>query len=141
VRVSPSGNLIVETLSLGVRVIRFARPDMRQSLDDNRDAESSPLFREVRDAVISDLPKGWTLIMNLSVIGPINAAFFRVLLHIRTCVQARRGRLVLCGLNAWHREIFSLFRGPDLFTIVDSEAEATREVRGSLCQGFRLLSA
>jgi dienelactone hydrolase len=127
-RVSTSANLIAETVTVGVRVMRFARPDLRQYLDDDADSATSPLFREVHDTVLSRLPNGWTLIVNLGLIESINAAFYRCLLHIRKCVQARRGRLVLCGLTTWHNEVFDLFRGPDLFTIVSTEAEARRDV-------------
>jgi hypothetical protein len=127
-RVSTSGNLIVETVTLGVRVMRFARPDLLRYLYDDADSEISPLFCEVHDTVLSHLPKGWTLVINLGLIDSINAAFYRCLLHIRKCVQARRGRLVLCGLTPWHQEVFDLFRGPELFTIVSTEAEARRDV-------------
>jgi hypothetical protein len=128
-RVSAGGNLIVETVTLGVRVMRFARPDLRQYLYDAADAATSPLFREIHGAVLSDLPRGWTLVVNLGVIEPINAAFYRCLLHLRKCVQARQGKLVLCGLGPLHQEVFDLFRGPDLFTIVRTEAEGRRVVR------------
>ncbi len=127
-RVSAGGNLIVEIAMRGVRVMRFARPDLRQYLDDAADSATSPLFREIQDAVLSDLPKGWTLVVNLGLLDPINAAFYRCLLHIRKCVQARHGRLVLCGLTPWHQEVFELFRGPALFTNVGTEAEACRAV-------------
>jgi hypothetical protein len=125
-RVSATGNLIVETAKHGIRVIRFVRPDLRQYLDDTADSATSPLFHEIQDAVLSDLPRDWTLVVNLGLVDPINAAFYRCLLHIRKCLQVRHGRLVLCGLTPWHQEIFELFRGPELFTIVCSEAEACR---------------
>jgi anti-anti-sigma regulatory factor len=139
-RVSAYRNLNVETAMRGVRVMRFARPDLRQYVDDDDDSATSPLFREIREAVLSDLPEGWTLVVNLGLIDPINAAFYRCLLHIRKCVQARRGRLVLCSLSPWHQEIFELFRGPELFTIVRSEAEARRDVRGKLSEPKTLRS-
>ena len=37
--------------------------------------------------------------------------------------RARDGHLVLCGSTPWHQEIFELFRGPELFTIVAAEAD------------------
>jgi anti-anti-sigma regulatory factor len=128
-RISARGNLIVETAIRGVRVMRFARPDLRAYLNDAGDAATSPLFQEIQNAVLSDLPKGWTLVVNLGLIDTISAAFYRCLLDMRKCVQARHGRLVLCGLTPWHQEIFELFRGPELFTIVCTEAEARRAVR------------
>jgi anti-anti-sigma regulatory factor len=129
-RVSAGGNLIVETARLGVRVMRFARPDLRQHLDDSRDSAASRLFQEIQYGVLSDLPKGWTLVINLGLLDPINAAFYRCFLDIRARVQQNHGRLVLCGLSPWHQEVFDLFRGPLLFTIVRTEAEACRIVRG-----------
>jgi len=131
-RVSTGGNLFVETVTLGVRVMRFARPDLRRSLDDIADSATSLLFREIQGAVLSDLPKGWTLVVNLGLVDAISAAFYRCLLYIRKCVQARQGRLVLCGLTPLHQEIFDLFRGPEVFTIVGTEAEARRVVREGL---------
>jgi hypothetical protein len=125
-RISARGNLIVETAMLGVRVMRFARPDVRQYLYDDGEAATSPLFQEIENAVLSDLPEGWTLVVNMGLIDPINAAFYRCLLGIREQVHARHGRLVICGLNAQHQEIFDLFRGPWVFTIVGTEAEACR---------------
>lgn len=89
-RVSTGGNLIVETITLGVRVLRFARPDMRRYLDDAADTATSPLFREIQDAVLSDMPEGWTLVVNLGLVDTINAAFYRCLLYVRKWVQAHR---------------------------------------------------
>jgi anti-anti-sigma regulatory factor len=127
-----SDNLIVETGTPGVRVMRFVRPDLRRHLDSAADTARSPLFREIHDAVLSDLPKGWTLVVNLGLIECINAAFYRCLLDIRKCVRAHQGRLVLCGLTPWQQEVFDLFRGPELFTIVSTEAEARRDVCAGL---------
>jgi anti-anti-sigma regulatory factor len=131
-RLSARGNLIVETAKRGLQVMRFARPDLRQYLDDAADTATSPLFQEIQNAVLSDLPKGCTLVVNLGLIDTISAAFYRCLLHMRKCVQARHGRLVLCGFTPWHQEIFELFRGPELFSIVGTEAEARRAVRRGL---------
>jgi anti-anti-sigma regulatory factor len=125
-RISARGNLIVETPVLGVRVMRFTRPDVRRYLDDAGDAATSLLYREIHGSVLSDLPEGSTLVVNLGLVDLINAAFYRCLLGIRERVQARRGRLVLCGLTPLHQEIFDLFRGPWVFTIVNTEAEACR---------------
>jgi anti-anti-sigma regulatory factor len=131
-RVSEGGNLIVETGMRGVRVMRFTRPDLRKYLDDIADSATTPLFQEIHDTALCDLPRGWTLVVNLGLIDTIDAAFYRCLLYLRKRVQERQARLVLCGLTAWHQEIFELFRGPELFTIVATEAEAHREVRRRL---------
>jgi anti-anti-sigma regulatory factor len=112
--------------------MRFARPDLRQHLDEAAESATSPLFREIHAAVLSDLPSGGTLVVNLGLVGPINAAFYRCLLQMRKCVQARHGRLLLCGLSSWHQEIFNLFRGPEVFTIVATEAEARRAIQAGM---------
>jgi anti-anti-sigma regulatory factor len=130
-RVSTGGNLIIETAATGVKVMRFARPDLRQYLDDSADSTTSPLFREIQGAVLSNLPSGWALIINLGLVDTINSAFYRCLLDIRKYLQTRQSQLVLCNLTQRHREVFKLFRGPELFTIVSTEAEAEREaIRG-----------
>jgi hypothetical protein len=125
-RISARGNVIVETVALGVRVMRFARPDVRPYLDSDADTVTSPLFEEIEDAVLSDLAVGSTLIVNIGLIDLINAAFYRCLLHIRERVRDCHGRLVLCGLSPLHQEVFELFRGPWVFSIVRSEAQARR---------------
>ncbi len=127
-RISARGNVIVETVAPGVRVMRFARPDVRQYLDDRAAAAASLLFQEVRGTALADLAEGWTLVVNLGLIDAITAAFYRCLLGIRESVEARGARLVLCGLNPHHQEIFELFQGPRVFTIVRGEAEACRAV-------------
>jgi anti-anti-sigma regulatory factor len=132
-RISSGGNLIVETVAPGVRVMRFARPDVRQYLDDAADAPTSPLFREVEETALADLADGAALVVNLGLVEPINAAFYRCLLCLRQRVRARHGRLVLCGLSPRHLEIFELFRGPQLFAIARTEAEAVRVARAWLC--------
>jgi anti-anti-sigma regulatory factor len=131
-RIGAGGNLLVEAAAYGVRVMRFARPDLRKYLDDDADAATSALFREIQDTALSNLAEGSTLVVNMGLIDPINAAFYRCLLLIRERVQARHGRMVLCGLSAQHREIFDLFRGPLLFTIVRTEVEAHRVARSWL---------
>ncbi len=125
-RFSVSGNLMIETAAPGVRVLRFERPDVRDCLYDDADIAECPLFREIKDIALTDLPRGWTLVLNMSLIKPINAAFYRCLLLTRQVVRARQARLVLCGLSREHREVFELFQAFRLFTIVRTEIDAVR---------------
>lgn len=126
-RVSATGNLLVETVAPRIRVMRFERPDVRAFLDDAADdISTSPLFQEIHDVGLSDLPMGWTLILNLKHIKPINTAFYRCLLRIREFVRAYHARLVLCELSPEHREVFELFQAFRLFTVVRTEADAVR---------------
>jgi anti-anti-sigma regulatory factor len=128
-RISARGNVIVESVSPGVQVMRFARPDVRKYLWDDADAPTSPLFREIQDTALSNLADGSALIVNMGLIDPINAAFYRCLLCIRKSLQASHGQLVLCGLSPEHQEVFDLLRGPQIFTIARTEAEALRVAR------------
>jgi anti-anti-sigma regulatory factor len=128
-RVSTGGNLIVERLTRGVRVMRFVRPDLREHLDEATDTETSELFREIREVALADLPRGWTLVINLGLVDSIGAAFYRCLLDVRKVVQARRAQLMLCCLTPKHQEVFDLFRGPEVFTIVSTEAQASRDAQ------------
>jgi anti-anti-sigma regulatory factor len=128
-RFSIGGNLIIETAALGIRVVRFARPDLRKYLYDDADIGKCPLFREVRHSALSDLARGWALLVNLRLVEPFTAALYRCLLLIRQEVLARQSHLVLCGLSPEHEEIFQLFQAHRLFTIVRTEAEAIREAQ------------
>src|SRR5262249_52698121 len=126
VRISATGNLMVETLPPGVRILRFERPDVRKYLDDEADIADTPLFREIEAVALTDLPAGWALVLNLNPLRPINTAFYRCLLQVRQLVHARPARLVLCGLTREHRDVFELFQAYRLFTVVRTEAEALR---------------
>jgi anti-anti-sigma regulatory factor len=134
VRISATGNLMIETLAPGVRVLRFERPDVRKYLDDEANTADTPLFREIEDVALTDLPARWTLVLNLSSLPPFGSAFYRCLLQVRQVVQARPAHLILCGPNREHREVFELFQAYRLFTVVRNEAEAlwaaARELAG-----------
>jgi anti-anti-sigma regulatory factor len=127
VRVSEGGNLIVETVARGVRVVRFARPDLWEYLYDDADIADCPLFGEFRDAALSDLGEGQTLVLNLGLVEPFPTALYRLLLVARQLVLARKARLVLCRASPEHQELFQLFQAYRLFSVVRTEAEARRE--------------
>jgi anti-anti-sigma regulatory factor len=117
---------MAETLVPGVRVLRFERPDMRDYLYDDAEIAHSALYREILDVVLCDLPSGWTLIVDLNQIKPINTTFYRCLLQIRRFVRDRGSRLVLCNLSREHREVFELFQAFRSFTVVRTESDAVR---------------
>jgi anti-anti-sigma regulatory factor len=125
-RLSVEGNLIIETVARGVRVLRFARPDLRASLDEEADIGHSPLSREFQDTVLPLLAEGHMLVVNLSLAERFPTALYRWLLFVRQAVLAHRGRLVLCRVNPEHQEIFQLFQAHRVFTILPTEAEAVR---------------
>jgi anti-anti-sigma regulatory factor len=128
-RVSNNGNLVVENVKVGVRVMRFVRPDSRKFIDDQGDAVTSPLFQEILQTAIAGLEPGWTLIANLGLVEPLNTAFYRSLLAVRDCLTAQHCQLVLCGLTPRHQELFELFQGSRVFTIAFTEADAGRKAR------------
>jgi hypothetical protein len=123
-RLSATGNLMVETLGQGIRVMRFERPDLRDQLYDDAQTVDSPLYCEILDVVLSDLPACWTLIVNLNQITPINTAFYRCLLQIRRFLYDQGSRLILCNLSRQHLEVFELFQAFRIFTVVRNETDA-----------------
>ncbi len=125
-RIHMSENLIMERAGYGVRVVRFTRPDSRKFLYEEAEVEDSPLFREIREVAMDDLPKGWTLVINLGLVEWFPAALYRCLLQCRQLLLARAARLVLCGLNDEHMELFRILQGQRVFTIASTEAEAIR---------------
>jgi anti-anti-sigma regulatory factor len=121
--------VIVETAALGVRVMRFVRPNLGKYLYEDADITLSPLFREIRHAALADLAKGWTLVVNLSLVEFFPTALYRCLLSIRQCVLARQCRLLLCGVNPEHEEILSLFQASRLFSFVPAETDAVHRAK------------
>ena len=128
-RIHVSENLNVERAAYGVCVVRFTRPDLRRFLYEEADIEHSPLFQEIREAVLDDLPRGWTLVVNQGLVERFPVALYRCLLQCRAIVLGRSARLVLCGLRDEHMELFRLFHGPKVFTIATTEAEAINRGR------------
>jgi anti-anti-sigma regulatory factor len=125
-RICASENLVVERAGYGVRVLRFTRPDLRKFLYEEAEIEDSPLFRELREMAIDDLPRGWTLVINLGLVEWFPAALYRCLLQCRQLLLARPAQLVLCGLNDEHLELFRILQGHRVFTIAATEAAAFR---------------
>jgi len=107
-------------------MMRFERPDLREHLYDDADIADSPLYREILDVVLSNLPTDWTLIVSLKQVQPIGTSFYRCLLQVRRFVRSRRARLVLCNLSREHREVFELFQAYRIFTVVRTESDAVR---------------
>src|SRR5262245_14117363 len=125
-RIHASENLVVERAGYGVRVLRFTRPDLRKFLYEEAQIEDSPLFRELCEMAIDDLPKGWTLVINLGLVEWFPAALYRCLLQCRQLLLARSAQLVLCGLNDEHLELFRILQGHRIFAIAGTEAESLR---------------
>jgi anti-anti-sigma regulatory factor len=128
-RLSNNGNLVVENVKHGVRVMRFVRPDLRRFIDDQGDAVTSPLFQEMLETAIVGLEPGWTLVAQLGLVEPLNTAFYRSMLAVRDCLIAQQCQLVVCGLTPRHQELFDLFQASRVFAIAMTESDACRKAR------------
>jgi hypothetical protein len=114
------------SVSRGVKVVRFARPDLRGQLDG--DVEDSVLFRQLQDAVLAGLETGDVLVLNFGLVELFPTAFYSCLLLVRREVLAARARLVLCRLSDEHREAFRLFQAERLFDIQGTELQALHNI-------------
>jgi anti-anti-sigma regulatory factor len=117
-------HLIHFSVTKGVRIVRFIRPDLREHLDE--DVPTSLLYRQLHE-VVTGLAEGQTLVINLAVIERFTTTFYRCLLKIREDVLARAAKLILCRVSPEHQEIFTLFRAERLFRIVATEEQALRQ--------------
>jgi anti-anti-sigma regulatory factor len=117
-------NVVCDTLSPGVRVVRFVRPDLRPQLYDQEAIAECSLYRELDAAALADLPEGEAVVINFGLIDWFPTAFYRLLLKVREAVQARNARLLLCCLTPNVRECFDLMGGGRLFEIRATEANA-----------------
>jgi anti-anti-sigma regulatory factor len=125
--VSTNSNLMKETVSRGVDVVRFLRPDLRVQLDE--DGNDCALFRELHAEILKVLKEGETLVLNLGLVEPFPTSFYSCLLRVRAAVLARRARLMLCRLSSEHRELFQLFNAHRLFHVTGTEAQAVANAR------------
>jgi anti-anti-sigma regulatory factor len=121
-----SENLAAERAGNGVQVVRFTRPDLWKVIYEDADVEVMPLFNEIREAALHDLPNGGTLVINMGLVECFPAALYRCLLECRQILLAKRAKLVLCGLNDRNTELFRLLRGDRVFAVANSESEAIR---------------
>ena len=140
-RMSAIGNVIVETATPTVRVMRFERSDVSPYLYDDAEIVYSPLYREIFGVALRDLPKESTLIVNLKQLKPFGAAFYRCLLQIRHFLRSRNSRLVLCNLSPEHRELFELFAAFRIFTVVRTELDAIRNAVEAEEESYSLVSS
>ena len=117
-------NVVCDTPSPSVRVVRFVRPDMRAHLQDQEAITDCSLYREVDAAALADLAAGNSVVINFGLIDWFPTAFYRLLLKVRETVQARDARLLLCCFTPNVRECFDLMGGGKLFEIRATEAKA-----------------
>jgi anti-sigma B factor antagonist len=120
----PERNVVCDTPSPGVRVVRFVRPDQRPYLYDQEAIAECSLYREVEAAALADLKAGEAVVINFGLIDWFPTQFYRLLLKVREAVQARNARLYLCCFTPNVRECFDLMGGGKLFEIRATEANA-----------------
>jgi len=117
-------NISCETLGPNIRVVRFARPDLRAEMD-QEPIEDCPLYRELDTFALAYLASGKSLIINLGLIERYNTAFHRLLLTVRKAVLAREARLFLCCLTQpIVKEGFNLMGGDQKFEVTATEEAA-----------------
>jgi anti-anti-sigma regulatory factor len=117
-------NVVCDTPSPGVRVVRFARPDLRPQLYDQEAIADCSLYRELDAAALANLAAGEAAVINFGLIDWFPTAFYRLLLKVREAVQARNAQLLLCCFTPNVRECFDLMGGGKLFEIRATEANA-----------------
>jgi hypothetical protein len=90
------GNLIVGAWPPGVRIVRFARPNLDEWLTHAPDVENCALFQEMREIALDGLGEGQTLVLNVGLVEFVSIEFVKLLLLVRRVVGAYQCRLILC---------------------------------------------
>jgi anti-anti-sigma regulatory factor len=121
-------NIVCDTPSPGIRVVRFVRPDLRTQLDDQEEITDCTLYQELDAAVLANLAAGEVLVLNFGLIEWYYSAFHRLLLKVRESVQTHNARLLLCCFTPNAREGFDLFGGGKVFDVRATEANAVSGV-------------
>lgn len=116
--------VVCDTPSSGVRVVRFVRPDVREQLYDQESIADCGLFKELHAAVLADLAAGETVVLNFGLIDWFPTAFYRLIIRVNEEVAARNGRLLMCCLTANVKECFGLMGGDRTFPGQLRETEA-----------------
>jgi hypothetical protein len=123
----PEQLVVSEMPRPGVRVIRFARPDLLRQLDDAEDIAECSLYRAVHDAGLANLAPGEALVLNFGLVAWYPTAFHRLALKVAEAVRAHKARLLLCCLTPIVQEGFQLMGGHKVFEVRESESQATFE--------------
>jgi anti-anti-sigma regulatory factor len=123
-----STNIVFDRPTDGVIVARFARPDLRDALDDHGhahdDISNCELYQQLHAGAVALLPEGGALILNFGLVEVFVSAFFRLLIRTREDLRAKHGRLLLCGMSPLSSEPFQIMGGPRLFETYTTEPRA-----------------
>lgn len=88
------------------------------------EARLSPELEHTIDAI---LKRGQTrLLFDLSALEYLRSSVLRVILSAVKTLNRKKGKVVLCCLNGYVREIFEVNRFKDLITITDSRESGFR---------------
>ena len=124
-------NLLVDSPSKGVWVIRFTRPDLRVQLD-GAGIEDCELYQDLATAVLNRIAPGEAVVLNFGLIYWFPTAFYQVLLQFREAIQQRKGKLFLCSFSPEIQESIRLFKGDKVFKITHTEEQAVKKaVKGT----------
>jgi anti-anti-sigma regulatory factor len=122
-----SRNLVLDCPCDGVWVVRFARPDLRDDLYEDADAEISPLYQELWTRLLVKVREGQTVVLNFGLVEPFATAFYRCLLKVREVLAARGAHLILCQLSRDIEAVFHLLKGFRTFRVTATERGAVHE--------------
>jgi anti-anti-sigma regulatory factor len=122
-------HLAVDSRTVGVKVVRFDGPDLRDQLQDDGATDGCALYREIQSSALANLKPGELLVVNLGPIEVFTPAFLSLLLNVRHVVRQRLARLVLCELREQQRELLQVTKTLPLFTIADNEGEALQKAK------------
>jgi anti-anti-sigma regulatory factor len=122
-------NLICDSPSPRIRVVRFIRPDLKPHLDEQKDITDCFLYQELNATALANLAEGDTLVINFGLIDPFPTSFYRLLLKVREAVQARNAQLRLCCFTPNVQECFEIMGGARLFRVGTTEASAVFDAK------------
>jgi anti-anti-sigma regulatory factor len=121
--ISLGNSILWEALHPGVLVVRFVRPDLRRQLD-SLNIEDCELYHELQAQVIEPLPDRATVIFNFGLVERFPTAFYQLMVKARSAIQAKHGRVILCGFAPEIQEGLGILQAHRLFEIVHKEEQA-----------------
>ena len=116
-------SILCETLEANIQVVRFIRPDLRRQLD-SLNIEDCDLYHEVGAQVLQSLPEHTTVIFNFGLVERFPTSFYQLLVKTRAAIQAKHGRVILCGFAPEIQEGLEILQAHRLFEIVHKEEQA-----------------
>jgi anti-anti-sigma factor len=111
--------------------MKIAQQDLQGAvclkIDGRLDGESAP----EAEALVKELMKGdhRNLLFDLSGMEYISSAGLRVILMAVKQLQARKGKVVLCGLAPYVREVFDVSNFSSIIPIADSVDTGLQQLR------------